>query len=429
MPLGYSRDSIADLQSLFHTDIAMDKILNPSDDTLTDLVVEEVEVQLQPISILETKSKVQNQTPISTVTERNTESIPTSSAHSFDYVDYYDESYHDSNATRGNVLRNMFPFLNKRLKNSKDAYMVTQEEPVRSISETTASGKNYLNENTSILKNRHQSHDDNYNSPSGLQYRRSILPIYTLSARQSFRDVKNTNRVSNQKNVTFNTLAKIIHVLPISEMSYATKTQIWWQRSDYDEFKRTGRVISKAMLQGGSEIWLQSSGNNNHTQVSFGSIQKKDEGDHLGDKWWCKFGHSRRGLEHVVSIEEGRQRQKLVDGSIQAVLDEQTRQRISNRNDAMKLATVSMQYTNWAKDLALAAAAADADAVQSGFDVKAKCRLEHLRMKLNMTHLEQDSKTPCANLSIAMNSALNAKLLDANIPKPNTGAENVTLSA
>ena len=60
--------------------------------------------------------------------------------------------------------------------------------------------------------------------------------------------------------------------------------------------------------------------------------EKSFDDDDMGSKRWCKFGHSRRGLERIVSANEGRQRQKIVKASVSAVLEEQRRQRISRRD-------------------------------------------------------------------------------------------------
>ena len=42
-------------------------------------------------------------------------------------------------------------------------------------------------------------------------------------------------------------------------MSLGYRACKWWQKCDYDEFKKAGRIISKAMECGGSEVWLTSS--------------------------------------------------------------------------------------------------------------------------------------------------------------------------
>jgi hypothetical protein len=208
---------------------------------------------------------------------------------------------------------------------------------------------------------------------------------------------------------------------------------IWWQRSDYDDFKKAGRIIAKAMLQGGSEIWLETSNawgkkqekrgekkaNNGASSEyisalrkygAFEEEKKVDENDNVGDKWWCKFGHSRRGLEHIVSIEEGRQRQRLVNASVTAVLEEQRRQRLT-RVDHKKISAISMQYTSWAKDLALAAGAADEEAVKSNFSSN-KHRISYLKSKL--LNSEKKVGHPCARFILSANPALTAEILDSH---------------
>jgi hypothetical protein len=208
-------------------------------------------------------------------------------------------------------------------------------------------------------------------------------------------------------------------------------------------------------LQGGSEIWLQTSnawgkkqdkrvGNNNNntntneadtaaeTRVSneytsalrrYGvkedTNEEKVRDDDVGSKWWCKFGHSRRGLEHIVSVEEGRQRQRLVNASIAAVLEEQRRQRLTRR-DPKKIGAISMQYTSWAKDVALAAAEADEEAVRSNFHIRAKGRLSYLSSKLSSQKGKAGAGAgnvqgqPCASLILSANPALTAEVLDSH---------------
>jgi len=203
------------------------------------------------------------------------------------------------------------------------------------------------------------SHDKDSNN--GLR-RRTILPTYEMASHKS-QPLDDSVHAPQPKAVSFSSMARVMPVLPRSEMSYFTKSTIWWQRNDYDDFKKTGRIIAKAMVQGGSEIWLQTSdawgksqgkrssaaahkGNKGlQDSAEYKSALKKfgveedneeksidDDDDDMGSKWWCKFGHSRRGLEHIVSVNEGRQRQKLVNASVSAVLEEQRRQRISRRD-------------------------------------------------------------------------------------------------
>jgi hypothetical protein len=166
---------------------------------------------------------------------------------------------------------------------------------------------------------------------------------------------------------------------------------------------KTGRIIAKAMLQGGSEIWLSSNNawekraqKNKATQnrsPEYDEALRKYVGEQhagldpaeeasaedYGSKWWCKFGHSRRGLEHVASMDEGRHRQRNVNSAMRHILDEQRSQRLNHRRDPVKLAKVALQYTSWARDLALAAGASDADAVRTNFSRSAKDRGHYLR--------------------------------------------------
>mmetsp|Transcript_6474 Transcript_6474/g.9839 ORF Transcript_6474/g.9839 Transcript_6474/m.9839 type:complete len:407 (+) Transcript_6474:325-1545(+) len=329
------------------------------------------------------------------------------------------------------------------------------ESNSRSVVSSSTAGQKMsgLNNNNSDTKNNESNR------------RRSILPSYEISSpSKDENDMDNnqagddTKQERNKHRVSFSPMARVVNVTARSEMSFFSRSLIWWQRNDYDDFKKTGRIIAKAMLCGGSEIWLQTSnawgkkqghsnvatniqgGNNNDKAVQHmeslkkygvtdNDINNEEKDEDMGSKWWCKFGHSRRGLEHIVSIEEGRQRQRFVNIAIQAVLDEQRRQRVT-RKDPNKIAAVSMQYTSWARDLATAAGTADAEAVKSNFDSKAKCRIHHLRRSLNgksssviggrggaaggIGNGSGGLHIPSATFILSANSALTAKVLDAN---------------
>lgn len=231
---------------------------------------------------------------------------------------------------------------------------------------------------------------------------RHLFPTYSPS-------VENKEK----KSISFIPMARVLTIASRKDLSLSQKCQVWWQKHDYDEFKKTGRIISKAMECGGSEIWLassnawgksqsrQNSASNDRTMSSgqrdseeynkalskYVGEEKKDDdrSDDFGSKWWCKFGHSRRGLEHVASSSEGKARQQSVLRSIRMTLEEQRRQRASRTKDPNKLRNVSMQYTSWARDLALAAGTADAEAVSSNFDAAAKSRAHHFAKQLHVT--------------------------------------------
>lgn len=234
--------------------------------------------------------------------------------------------------------------------------------------------------------------------------RRSLFPSYA-SRRQVHPDPSGHDGLlspESKKSVNFSPMARVVSVPSRHDMSFVDKAGVWWQRSDYDDFKKTGRIIAKAMLQGGSEIWLSS--NNawekraQKNKVAQDRSPEYDEAlrkyvgeqhagldpaeeasaEDYGSKWWCKFGHSRRGLEHIASMDEGRHRQRNVNSAMRHILDEQRSQRLNHRRDPVKLAKVALQYTSWARDLALAAGASDADAVRTNFSRNAKDRGHYL---------------------------------------------------
>jgi len=191
--------------------------------------------------------------------------------------------------------------------------------------------------------------------------RRSLFPAYESKSIQK----KNLN-------ATFSPMARVVTIKSSKDMDDEEKSRIWWQKSDYDEFRKTGRIISKAMLQGGSEIWLATNQSwqlpNQGKAATLRRAMANVDNEDASEKWWHKFGHSRRGLEHVASIDEGRQRQANVKVSIRAILTEQRRQKAFHREDPEKLRICSIENTSWAKDLALASGASDADAVTKNFD-------------------------------------------------------------
>lgn len=274
--------------------------------------------------------------------------------------------------------------------------------------------------------------------------KRQLFPTYEQKKKP------NSPGDDEAKSIKFNPMARVLTIPSRNDFPLQQKAQVWWQKYDYDEFKKTGRIISKAMECGGSEIWLASSNawgdksarssprervtiNGKHSEEYTKALSKyvnepkkgsDDEGDNddnsgasssnFGNKWWCKFGHSRRGLEHVVSSSEGKARQQSVLLAIRMVMDEQKRQRASRTKDPNKLRSVAMQYTSWAKDLALAAAAADAEAVSSNFDPSAKCRAQHFakRLNVNSSTLHTLHNSDIVGGGVAM--AITSQILDAN---------------
>jgi hypothetical protein len=179
-------------------------------------------------------------------------------------------------------------------------------------------------------------------------------------------------------------------------MTYLEKSGVWWQKQDYEDFKKTGRIIAMAMLEGGSEVWLAMNKSWQVKPMTKPGGSPQPRAYHLSDrtqivrdqhpgqvsaqghKWWNQFGHSRRGLEHIASVDEGRQRQSNVRIANRMVIDEQRRQKSYGKPDPEKLRMISIQYTAWARDLALSAAESDTEAVRSNFSEKAKTREYYL---------------------------------------------------
>jgi len=275
-------------------------------------------------------------------------------------------------------------------------------KPLKSILKRASTGE--MKRRTSTLSKQHSSDE----SSTGTR-RRSLFPTYgSTTSTTSHKLLK----------VSFAPMARVVSVKSKDDMDEEEKSDVWWQRSDYEDFRRTGRMITKAMLEGGSEIWLSK-----ELQSLTDSIG--DTVANTGDKWWHRFGHSRRGLEHVVSVEEGRDRQTNVRTAIRAVIAEQHKQRTQHREDAEKLRMVALNHTSWARDLALASGASDADAVKSEFAEGRKSRefflLKMARLHKNGTlsaklpsfmqpHFSQMRRAP----QTQDNSRIQQRMLDAN---------------
>ena len=206
--------------------------------------------------------------------------------------------------------------------------------------------------------------------------RRSLFPAYEPKS-----------AAKKNLHTSFSPMARVVTIKSSRDMQDQEKALIWWQKADYDEFRKTGRLISKVMLQGGSEIWMATNESwqlpNQGRAATLRRAMANVDNEDASDKWWHKFGHSRRGLEHIASIDEGRQRQANVKTSIRAILAEQRRQKAFHREDPEKLRICSIQNTSWAKDLALASGASDADAVTKNFDDESRKSREFYLLKFS----------------------------------------------
>lgn len=169
-----------------------------------------------------------------------------------------------------------------------------------------------------------------------------------------------------KKQVKFATKASLISIFPHKDLPFFLKKEIWWQRADYRSFRRTIEILSENLVKNvQDDVWML----NMHDQNCFDSSTTKErENNEDGAKWWCNYGHSRRGLEHICSTEQGKHRQQNVAMSIACTLAEQDRQSNNGKRDDRKLSMAAFRYTSFARDLARAAGRADAEAVQVDFD-------------------------------------------------------------
>lgn len=241
--------------------------------------------------------------------------------------------------------------------------------------------------------------------------RRSLFPQYS-GVGSSFCETNSKGHV-----VSFAPMARVVTVKSRNDMSPEEKADIWWQKVDYDDFRKTGRIITRAMLEGGSEIWLSHQSSRPKT-VEEEANDPADTISATGDKWWHKFGHSRRGLEHVVSIDEGRSRQLNVRRAIQSILEDQERQRLVRKQDPERLRHVSMQYTSWARDLALASGASDADAVQTKFSDGRKSREFYLLKIARNSPLQGADRHVPDFMQPAIQAVTSPRLTKKSVPSP-----------
>eukprot|EP00536_Pseudo-nitzschia_multiseries_P016894 jgi/Psemu1/138694/gw1.1277.2.1 len=239
--------------------------------------------------------------------------------------------------------------------------------------------------------------------------RRSLFP-------KAYTNKKAQQQPKKEKHVSFSPYARCLKLEPLN-LTEEEKAELWWQKDDYEDFSRIGKIISKAMLEGGSEVWLRSkcssslsspspspSPSSSPTPIDSEQQELLGSSEEIQTKWWHRFGHSRRGLEHITaSGAEGRQRHSTARSAIRCVLDEQKRQRLfppkkttttttttkgyNNNNccclDADKFRSVYHPKTQWARLLARAAGDSDADAVRTNFDeTKRKSREHYLRRHL-----------------------------------------------
>jgi hypothetical protein len=144
----------------------------------------------------------------------------------------------------------------------------------------------------------------------------------------------------------------------------------WWKESDYETFRKTSRILAMKILDEDGRQWLQSQAATAVLDSNGKTTINEDDGC-----WWRAYGHSRRGLEGLVSIAEGRHRRRITKESIRLVLELQQKSKENNSPSSVgvtksgsssleeEIRNVYYHATTWCRTLAWAAAAADAEAV------------------------------------------------------------------
>jgi len=270
----------------------------------------------------------------------------------------------------------------------RSASMPAHHAPHHSLKQKPDEGAGPINEPKNklkgILKRPDQSERGSSKSTSVLQDSTNRRSLFPTSGKAYMSKEK--------KNIKFISLAKVCTIPSLSSMSFDTRSNVWYQKGEYDDFKKAARIITKALLTGGSEIWLSETKDKD-------KIKDQENRNTFGSKWWCKFGHSRRGLEHLCNISEGRNRQKNVMQATKAVVDEYRRQRVVGHFDDKRLANVSRQYTSWARDLAHSTALADQEGVKKDFHPQAKSRNDYVHQTL-LQHAHNNYDIPDCTITV-----------------------------
>ena len=318
------------------------------------------------------------------------------------------------------VIGKLFPFLNQerfKAKHSSTNSTTTSSSTSIDTSCNTRSLSYWTvpTESTSEISFQSES------SPMTTKQKKSILKTVSLTDAVSCTHPQkmpcnttssiNSSGSQKKRNVTFSSHIQesVVSTLPV--LSGIPKSHFWWQGNDYMVFRKSFKIMSASSFQKRKDNWHNKDTTSDDYYKGFNQSAFKDHKSN--EKWRHKFDHSRRGIVEVVSIREFRQRQTLAVISIYSVLDEQKRQNVTNKRDIHKLAEVSMKHTRWAKDLALATGAANADALEqeSNFDSAptAKSREEHLSIILGARNSNEEDDDICSEQFI-----LDAYFMDDN---------------
>jgi len=198
----------------------------------------------------------------------------------------------------------------------------------------------------------------------------------------------------NKNRVHFSELKKVLH---IRKFTPDEAVDVWFQREDFDYFKNemtlliqqdcTSQELAAAWLDAKQNGQRNRSADRSSKETGDTSITRTNSSTSNSRSWWHDYDHSRRGLERYASPGQARQILASYKVAVQKVLQEQRRQSmlrffcVPNARDPEKIAEVYHEYTAWSRDLALAAGASDADAVQTNFDDNKRHTREYYMLK------------------------------------------------
>lgn len=226
------------------------------------------------------------------------------------------------------------------------------------------------------------------------------------------------------RKIRFSPTIRIVPIRPLHAMKKEDKSNYWWQSRDFDHFKQEVCILAnpKEDETNCSRVLLLDEQQQGSFQNSNREKRKDDANDEgsntrcikkaliekevIEKQWWHKYGDSRRGLEKIACSLEHDQIVISTDLAIRKVLWEQRcmkryqqcwsfflgNNRKRQDQDAERLARIYHEYTAWSRDLALAAAASDRDAVQTDFDDSKRKTREFFLLKQFFHHGKQVHK-------------------------------------
>jgi len=306
----------------------------------------------------------------------------------------------DVNDVKGNIR------VSKKNKSQNPIFHVPSQNGHRRVEPATKEGKenNDCGEGKSQLLRHHCSVGKR---KGGIIKRSSMVVPICLGLRQAekrtFSPKTFLNRPSNpsfKKKVRFAFTIRILPIQSLRTMAIDDKNNYWWKTEDFHHFKKEicllanpkedeAKASSLLLLEllnppeNNSDCSSSLAQYNNNVNATNSSHRRKESSDDEKE-WWHKYGDSRRGLEKFAHSSEHRQIMDSCALAIRMVLAEQRFQHCeqdrccfvsspmnTNHKEGVytkRLAQIYQDYAAWSKDLALAAAASDEDAVQTDFD-------------------------------------------------------------